>query len=77
MFVATAKETNLNSLFRNILDDCLNTMKKLYPTYHNKMLDKMDNPIGTDYKLFPLPIDEGNMSTLWELCSIFQEIYLQ
>ena len=60
IFVASAKETYRNSLFRNILDECLNAMKKLYPSYHNKMLEKMDNPIGTDYKLFPLPIDEGN-----------------
>ena len=71
IFVATAMERYSDSLFRNILVECLNVMKKLYPAYHNKMLDKMDNPIGTDYKLFPLPIDEGNMSTLWESCSIF------
>ena len=77
IFVATAKETYRNSLFRNILDECLDAMKKLYPAYHNKMLDKMDNPIGTDYKLYPLPIDEGNMSTLWESCSMFQAIYVQ
>ena len=77
IFVATAKVTYRNSLFRNILDECLNTMKKLYPAYHNKMLEKMDNPIGTDYKLFPLPIDEGNMSALWNSCSMFKVLYVQ
>ena len=75
IFVATAKETYQNSVFRNILDEFLNAMKKLYPAYHNKMLEKMDNPIGTDYKLYPLPIDEGNPSTLWESCSMFKALY--
>ena len=74
VFSSTAKKSYRSIVFENILDDCLNAMKRLYPSYHNKMLDKMGNAIGIDYKLFPLSINEGSRSTLRESCSMFNAI---
>ena len=74
VFISTAKRSYRSSVFENILDECLSAMKKLYPAYHNKMLYKVGNAVGTDYKLFPLLLNEGSRSILRESCSIFNAI---
>ena len=35
-------------------------MKKDYPVYHNNMLEKKDNFIGPEWKMYPHKIDIGS-----------------
>ena len=60
MFVSTSRNPYRSSFFNSFLYESLISLKKWYPSYHNEMLDKMDNPIGLDYKLFPLMVNEGS-----------------
>ena len=58
LFSNTRKVYN-SSFFERFLQECLTSMKKWYSSYHNELLHKMGNPIGMDYKLLPLRINEG------------------
>ena len=65
VFFSTARKTNRNSVFNSFLYECLTSLKNWYPSYHNKLLNKMDNPIGLDYKLFPSMLIKGSRSMFW------------
>ena len=44
------------------LEQYLLIMKTWFPKYHNNILNKKENIIGPDWKVFPYKIDTGNIS---------------
>ena len=49
----------LNKQPSSQLERTLSKMKTVYPLYHNDMLDKKDNFIGPDWKMYPHKVDIG------------------
>ena len=60
VFISTTRKAYHSDYFENFLHESLASMKKWYASYHNEMLNRIDNPIELNYKTFPVKINEGN-----------------
>ena len=76
VFISTTRVPYRSILTENLIHECLYLMKALYPVHHNEMLNKRDNPIGMDYKLFPLMINEGSVLSGPQFDSMLDILYL-
>jgi hypothetical protein len=57
MFYSLSQEKRYES--PNTLEKSLSVMRKQYPVYHNAVLHKKTNPIGTDWKVYAYIVNTG------------------